>query len=192
MLVRVLLHFFLDFIVFGRGHIVEVELLGRAGLDLLDVVLECLVSVLEESNLILAVSDGRVEHIHTDGVTVLLKSVFSIVAGIDVVSLSLDLSVLVLSVAVRSLNSAELLLVPSGYFRLFGNFVREGDGVVVSVLDGLLGLSVVVVDLVLEVDEDIQSVLVVSDLKVQLIPVVSPGNSVFVTSDLKLLLPGSQ
>jgi hypothetical protein len=191
-LTGVILHFSLDFGVSSRGHFGEVHFSTLTTLDFLGMTLECLISVPKESDLIIAVSNGIVKAVQADGVADLLEFVLTVVAGIDVLSLSLDLSVLVLSVTVRSLDVAELLLVSGVDIRLFVNSVRERDGIIVSVLDGLLGLSIVVVDLVLEVDEDIQSVLVVSDLEVQLVSVVSPGNSVFITADLKLLLPGSQ
>jgi hypothetical protein len=125
-------------------------------------------------------------------VTDALELVLAVVAGIDVFSLSLDLSILVLSVTVRALNVAELLLVSGVDIRLFGNSVFEKNGVVIGCLDSFLGVAIVVVDEVLHVDVDIESFLVVSDFKVDVDSVLSPDNGVLVTADLEFLDPVSQ
>jgi hypothetical protein len=93
---------------------------------------------------------------------------------------------------VRSLDVAELLLVSGVDIRLLGNSVFEKNGVVISRLDGFLGVAVVVVDEVLHVVIDIESLLVVSDLKVEVDSVLSPDNGGPVASDLEFLDPVSQ
>jgi hypothetical protein len=191
-LVGVILHFSLDFSVSSRGHFGEVHFFTDATLDFLDMTLECLISVPEESNLVVAVCNGIVKAVQADSVTDLLELVLAVVAGINVFSLSLDLSILVLSVTVRSLDVAELLLVSGVDIRLLGNSVFEKNGVVISRLDGFLGVAVVVVDEVLHVVIDIKSLLVVSDLKVEVDSVLSPDNGGPVASDLEFLDPVSQ
>lgn len=191
-LVGVILHFSLDFSVSSRGHFGEVHFSTLTTLDFLGMTLECLISVPEESDLIIAVSNGIVKAVQADGVADLLEFVLTVVAGIDVLSLSLDLSILVLSVTVRPLDVAELLLVSGVDIRLLGNSVLKHNGVVVSSFDGFLSVAVVVMDEVLHFDVDIESLLVVSNLKVEVDSVLPPDNGGPVATDLEFLDPVSQ
>jgi len=60
-LVGVILHFFLDFSISSGGHFGEVHFFTDTVLDFLDMSLECLISVPEESNLIVTVRNGVVK-----------------------------------------------------------------------------------------------------------------------------------
>lgn len=71
--VGVILDLFLDLVVLSGGDsLVEVVLLSLASFDNLSMVLECLISGLKESQLVVAILDGSVEHIYADFVTLFL------------------------------------------------------------------------------------------------------------------------
>jgi hypothetical protein len=155
-------------------------------------VLECLVSVFEESQLIVAISDGCVEGVNTDIMTLLLKFTLSIVTSIDVSSLSLDLDVLVFGVTAVATDLVELVFVSSVDFRFVGNLKLEADGLVVSSLDRLLGCEIEVDNMVLPFNAFVKSFLSVSDLEVDVVSMVSPDNGMFVNTNLESFNPGSQ
>jgi len=188
----VLLDVLLDLLVSGRGFLDLVLHVGSGGFDDLAVVLECLISVFEESQLVVAIGDGSVKALDADIVTVLLEFVFSVVAGIDVISLGLDLGVLILDITAFTISIVEGTLVSSVVLRLVGDLELEADSLIVSSLDGFLGVEVVLDNLFFPSYASIKSLLVVSDLKVGFVPVVSPGDGVLINTDLESLDPGSQ
>jgi len=191
-LVGVLLDLFLNLIVLCRSNLVEVVLLSSARFDTLLVVLECLISVFKESQLVIAILNGSVEHFYADLVAFFLQFVLSIVARSDVVTFILNLNSVVLSGTAFILNVSISLFVMMVAVRFFDNLIMEHDAVVVGVGNGFLSGLVLVEDGLSPVVAHVKSVLGVLDLHASLDSVVSPRNGVLVTTDFEFSNPLSQ
>jgi len=142
--------------------------------------------------LVSAVNDSLVEQVNADSVTAVLETGFSLVAGNSVSFFALNLDSLVDSHTAIVFNAGKLVLLADSDIGFFSHFMGELDAVLVSILDGSLSSAVHLNDLLLVVLALVKFVFSVLDLFVDLDSVVSPGDGVLVTANLKLLAPCSQ